>query len=85
MENKRSRLNTGLATEEPTDTLLKVEDVANILGVKRDTVTRWLRAGAVAAIKLSNSGGWRVKRSELEAWLERSTQELGAEHGKGGS
>jgi excisionase family DNA binding protein len=85
MENKRSPLNTGLATEEPTETLLKVEDVANILGVKRDTVTRWLRAGTLAAFKLSNSGGWRVRRSELEAWLERSTQVLGAEHRKGRS
>jgi excisionase family DNA binding protein len=74
MEKKQPPPNTGLATEEPMDTLLKVEDVANILGVKRDTVTRWLRAGTLAALKLSNSGGWRVRRSELEAWLERSTQ-----------
>lgn len=78
MKNEQAPPDSHLDAQTRTNTLLKVKEVAKILGVQPGTVTRWLRSGALPALKLSNSGGWRVHVSDLEAWLERATRTRGA-------
>ena len=49
--------------------LLTTEDVARELQVTAATVRAWIRAGDLAAIALSNKAGYRVLRSDLDAFL----------------
>lgn len=52
-------------TQKP---LLKLEEVAKHLGIKPDTLRRWLRSGYVPGLKISSS--WRVKVENLEKFIE---------------
>jgi excisionase family DNA binding protein len=78
MKNEQDLSDSYVDAQARMNKLLKVKEVAKILGVKPGTVARWLRSGALPALKLSNSGGWRVRSSDLEAWLERPTRTRGA-------
>lgn len=51
------------------DELLEVSEIAGYLKVSDMTVYRWCRQGRLPCLKLGNS--WRVRRSALEAFLER--------------
>ncbi|WP_447645179.1 helix-turn-helix transcriptional regulator [Nocardioides zeae] len=57
-------------TAMPGTTHLTVNDVCEELGISRSTFYDW-RAGGKAprCIKLPN-GGLRVRRTDLEAWIE---------------
>lgn len=50
--------------------LLTVEEVAELLRLRPDTIRRWLRKGKLKGLYLSDSGGWRVRREELERFLK---------------
>ena len=53
--------------------LLSVEDVAARLDVTEETVRRWLRSGDLRGIRLSRKAGWRIRESELQAFLDKRT------------
>lgn len=48
-------------------------DVADLLGVARQTVSRWAREGELP--HLTTPGGWhRFRRSDVDAFIERLHQ-----------
>ena len=51
--------------------LLTTETVAKVLLVKPDTLRGWLRTGKIKGIRVGNRL-WRVRESELEAFLRES-------------
>ncbi len=63
-----------MTQERPTtERLLKPADVAEIVGVHRDTVMDWLRTGKLPGVKLPG-GNWRVRAQTLEQWLREREQ-----------
>lgn len=52
------------------DRWLTVEQVAETLQVHIDTVRLWLRAGRLKGSLLSRRAGWRVRESDLDAFME---------------
>ena len=52
------------------DTLLTVWDVANGMRIGEETVRRWLRSGKLRGICLSRKAGWRIRESDLYAFLD---------------
>jgi excisionase family DNA binding protein len=51
--------------------LLTVDDVAELLGVSRRTVYRWITEGVLPAFRLGRKGSpVRIDAAELERWLE---------------
>lgn len=56
---------------ESKERLLRTGEVAEMLGVDRHTVIRWVREGKIRAIRLP-SGRHRIPESEVRKILERS-------------
>jgi len=56
-----------------SEPLLNVGDVAARLGVKSETVRRWLRSGELRGVQMTKRTGWRIRASDLEAFLDRRT------------
>lgn len=56
-----------------TDKLLTPEDAAKVLLVKPDTLRGWLRAGKLRGVRAGRL--WRVRESDLEAFLKASERE----------
>lgn len=50
--------------------LFTIEEVAKILRVHTRTVTRYIEAGKLRASKI---GVWRIKQSDLNAFLEKTS------------
>lgn len=50
--------------------LFTIEEIAKILRVHTRTVTRYIEAGKLRASKL---GVWRIKQSDLNAFLEETS------------
>ena len=62
---------------EKTEELLTVREVASILRVDQTTVRRWIKDGALDAIKLPKHGKrvtHRVRRSTVNSILKRFNQ-----------
>ena len=54
------------------DEWLDSQDVADLVGVGVETVRRWIRAGELPVLDLGGpKGGYRVRRSDLDAFLRR--------------
>ena len=53
------------------DELLDVEQVADELGVHVETIRKWIREKQLNAVSLGRRGGYRIRRSALEAFLRR--------------
>lgn len=51
--------------------LVKTSAVAALFGVTSSTVSRWIRAGKVEAIK-TEGGHYRISRAEVDKLMERS-------------
>ena len=49
------------------ETLLTIEDVANLCRVSEKTVRRWIDAGDLAAAKLGAQ--WRIRPRDLELFI----------------
>src|SRR5215210_1089451 len=62
------RMGEGFANDE----LLEVPQIARYLRVSDVTVYRWCKEGRLPCLKLGHS--WRVRRSALDAFLERGEQ-----------
>ena len=52
------------------DKLLTIEEVAEILRVSSRSVNRYIESGRLKASKL---GVWRIKRSDLDNFLEETS------------
>jgi len=52
------------------DKLLTIEEVAEILRVSSRSVNRYIKSGRLKASKL---GVWRIKRSDLDNFLEETS------------
>ena len=52
------------------DKLLTIEEVAEILRVSSRSVNRYIESGRLKASKL---GVWRIKRSDLDRFLEETS------------
>ncbi|MBI2443698.1 MAG: helix-turn-helix domain-containing protein [Candidatus Magasanikbacteria bacterium] len=55
---------------EPTEKLLTIEEVAEILRVSTRSVNRYIESGRLKASKI---GVWRIKQSDLDAFLEQTS------------
>lgn len=51
------------------ETFYTAEEVATILKVKEETVTKWLRTKRLRGFKLG-SGDWRIRESSLRTFIE---------------
>lgn len=59
---------------EPIEPLLTLDDVVAYLGIPKNTLYRWRVDGeGPRAMKIGKH--LRYRRSELEAWLEKNTDE----------
>ncbi|MGH2496723.1 MAG: helix-turn-helix domain-containing protein [Ktedonobacteraceae bacterium] len=58
----------------PDETLLTVEDVAQRLQIKPDTVRRWIRTGKLPAIELG--GRLRIDPKDLQMFLDKHRRKL---------
>jgi len=54
-----------------SDKWLTVNAIAQTLEIHPETVRRWVRAGELPGIMLGRRGGYRVKETELNQFLER--------------
>ena len=51
-----------------TEPWVSVEDVANHLGVAKDSVYRWIEARSLPAHKIGRL--WKFRLSEIDSWVE---------------
>jgi excisionase family DNA binding protein len=49
------------------DRWLSVEEIADYLGIKRDTVYKWIERKEMPAHKIGSL--WKFRRSEVDAWV----------------
>jgi len=56
------------------DKWLTVEQIAAQLQVTEQTVRRWLRSGALIGRNFSGRTGYRVRQSDLDAFLEKGPE-----------
>jgi excisionase family DNA binding protein len=58
--------------QDPEEVLLRPEEVAAQLGVRPQTVLRWIREKHLPAIRLgpARTGQYRIRASTLREWLE---------------
>ncbi len=49
---------------------LNVQDIVSRLGVHEQTVRRWIKQGQLPAIMFGRKGGYRVKDSDLDAFIQ---------------
>lgn len=66
--------------EVMADRLLTVEQVAKRLQVTKMTIYRYIKANKIAAIKIGKE--YRLKESELQKFLERSSHNWSREGGE---
>jgi excisionase family DNA binding protein len=51
-----------------------VKYIVNLLQVHEQTVRRWIKSGELPAILFGRKGGYRVKTSDLNAFLDRQAE-----------
>jgi len=59
-------------TNKQEDKLLTIEEVAEILRVSSRSVNRYIESGRLKASKL---GVWRIKQSDLDRFLEETSNQ----------
>lgn len=57
------------------DEILTVIEAAAYLKISTRTLNRWIYAGKIAYIKLGETKGIRIKKSELDSYLNDNTTE----------
>ncbi|MGE0606571.1 MAG: helix-turn-helix domain-containing protein [Pirellulales bacterium] len=57
------------------DRWLSVEEIANYLGVKRDTIYKWIDRKAMPAHKVSSL--WKFRRDEVDEWVRSGSAREG--------
>ena len=58
------------ALDESDERLLTVKQIVERLQVSSQTVQLWLRTGQLPGYQLGRKAGWRVRQSDLDAFLE---------------
>lgn len=53
------------------DEWLTTEEISEALKVEPRTVRRWLRSGELRGINFGGKTGWRVRRQDLDAYIEQ--------------
>ncbi|MBN2120062.1 MAG: helix-turn-helix domain-containing protein [Candidatus Omnitrophica bacterium] len=53
--------------------LLSVEELADYLGLKKQTIYNWLNQGKISGIKIGKV--WRFEKKEIERWLKGCKRE----------
>jgi len=48
--------------------LIDIEELADFLSLKRQTIYNWLHQGKISGIKVG--GVWRFDRREIDSWLK---------------
>lgn len=48
--------------------LIDIDELANFLGLKKQTIYNWLHEGKISGIKVG--GVWRFDRREVDIWLK---------------
>ena len=51
----------------PEDRWLSVEEIADYLGIKRDTVYKWIHRKKMPVHKLGSL--WKFRKEEIDAWV----------------
>jgi len=54
-------------TTAPDDRWLSVEEIAAYLGVKRDTIYKWIDRKDMPAHKMGSL--WKFRKEEVDAWV----------------
>ena len=49
--------------------LMDVDELANYLGLKKQTIYNWLHLKKIVGIKIGKV--WRFDRNEIDSWLKR--------------
>jgi len=58
-----------------SDKWLSVEDIADHLGISKETVYRWLKEGSIPAHRIGKL--WKFRTSEVDHWvIEGGAQEV---------
>lgn len=57
--------------------ILTIQDISEYLGADSDTVIGWLNTGALSGFKLNDT--WKVRRTELEKFIEQLIKSQGLE------
>jgi excisionase family DNA binding protein len=52
----------------------EVKDIVGLLHVHEQTVRRWIKQGDLPAILFGRKGGYRVKGSDLQAFLDAQAE-----------
>jgi excisionase family DNA binding protein len=58
-----------------TERFLRLSDVAEILNISSAQVYALVRSEQLRGLKIGGRGQWRVERTELEAYIERTYAE----------
>lgn len=53
---------------EITDRWLSVQEIANYLGISKETVYRWLDSEKIPAHKIGRQ--WKFKTNEVDSWVK---------------
>ena len=64
---------TANETHQQPEQLLTVADIAGIVGAHEQTVRHWIKTRELQASKFGTRIGYRIKRSDFEAFLDRRT------------
>lgn len=48
--------------------LIDIDDLANYLKLRKQTIYNWLHQGKLSGIKVG--GVWRFERKEIDSWLK---------------
>ncbi len=54
--------------------LLTTQEVADYLGLTQRTIYTYIQSGSLRAVKVGRE--WRIKESELEAFINRGNDEI---------
>lgn len=68
-----------MTNEQSMDKLLTIDEVAKILRVSARSVNRYIESGRLRASKI---GVWRIKQSDLNRFLEQTSNQKKNRYGK---
>lgn len=69
--------------EVPSRQFITLDDVQVVLSISRSQAYALVRTGDLRALQIGGRGQWRVELTELDAYIERCYQAVGAETADG--